>query len=126
MLPLKEKDRPLAHKLLAAGCCARCVLRFCCVGTPSSYCQSYEDTSRELLAFVSDMGHKAQNDSSAEEQAEGPSKKESWDHVSPRARPMEKSLTPVCVSQGFCSHDFSKKVLYSQETGFKSWKSPGI
>uniref|UniRef100_A0AAY4AAG1 Uncharacterized protein n=1 Tax=Denticeps clupeoides TaxID=299321 RepID=A0AAY4AAG1_9TELE len=42
MLPLKEKDRPLAHKLLAAGCCARCVLRFCCVGTPSSYCQSYE------------------------------------------------------------------------------------
>uniref|UniRef100_A0AAY4AF13 Uncharacterized protein n=1 Tax=Denticeps clupeoides TaxID=299321 RepID=A0AAY4AF13_9TELE len=34
MLPLKEKDRPLAHKLLAAGCCARCVLRFCCVGTP--------------------------------------------------------------------------------------------
>ncbi|XP_028830510.1 putative tRNA pseudouridine synthase Pus10 [Denticeps clupeoides] len=72
MLPLKEKDRPLAHKLLAAGCCARCVLRFCCVGTPSSYCQSYEDTSRELLAFVSDMGPKAQNDSSAEEQAEGP------------------------------------------------------
>uniref|UniRef100_A0AAY4A9Y0 tRNA pseudouridine(55) synthase n=1 Tax=Denticeps clupeoides TaxID=299321 RepID=A0AAY4A9Y0_9TELE len=117
MLPLKEKDRPLAHKLLAAGCCARCVLRFCCVGTPSSYCQSYEDTSRELLAFVSDMGPKAQNDSSAEEQAEGPpSKKVKLGSCQSEGQANgEEPDSGVCVAclgvlQGFCSHDFSKKV----------------
>uniref|UniRef100_A0A3B4C9R8 tRNA pseudouridine(55) synthase n=1 Tax=Pygocentrus nattereri TaxID=42514 RepID=A0A3B4C9R8_PYGNA len=32
MLSLKEKDSPIVRKLLDAGCCARCVLRFCCVG----------------------------------------------------------------------------------------------
>lgn len=37
MLPLKEKDRALVQKLLAAGCCARCVLRFCCVGVQAAY-----------------------------------------------------------------------------------------
>uniref|UniRef100_A0A8C5HLC3 tRNA pseudouridine(55) synthase n=1 Tax=Gouania willdenowi TaxID=441366 RepID=A0A8C5HLC3_GOUWI len=39
MLPLKEKDKPIARKLLTAGCCARCVLRFCCVSTQASYRQ---------------------------------------------------------------------------------------
>uniref|UniRef100_A0A3B4XYL8 tRNA pseudouridine(55) synthase n=1 Tax=Seriola lalandi dorsalis TaxID=1841481 RepID=A0A3B4XYL8_SERLL len=29
MLPLKEKDKPIVQKLLSAGCCARCILRFC-------------------------------------------------------------------------------------------------
>uniref|UniRef100_A0AAY5EYD8 tRNA pseudouridine(55) synthase n=1 Tax=Electrophorus electricus TaxID=8005 RepID=A0AAY5EYD8_ELEEL len=37
MLSLKEKDRPIVRKLLDAGCCARCVLRFCCVGKYASY-----------------------------------------------------------------------------------------
>uniref|UniRef100_A0A671KYA1 tRNA pseudouridine(55) synthase n=1 Tax=Sinocyclocheilus anshuiensis TaxID=1608454 RepID=A0A671KYA1_9TELE len=42
MLSLKEKDRPIVRKLLCAGCCARCVLRFCCVGTSSAYRRSYQ------------------------------------------------------------------------------------
>lgn len=37
MLPLKEKDKPIIRKLLAAGCCARCVLRFCCLSVHSAY-----------------------------------------------------------------------------------------
>lgn len=37
MLPLKEKDKPIIQKLLAAGCCARCVLRFCCVSVHAAY-----------------------------------------------------------------------------------------
>uniref|UniRef100_A0A8C7T6V2 Pus10 N-terminal eukaryotes domain-containing protein n=1 Tax=Oncorhynchus mykiss TaxID=8022 RepID=A0A8C7T6V2_ONCMY len=36
MLPLKEKYRPIVKKLLEAGCCARCVLRFCCLGVQSA------------------------------------------------------------------------------------------
>uniref|UniRef100_A0A3P9ME45 Pseudouridine synthase 10 n=1 Tax=Oryzias latipes TaxID=8090 RepID=A0A3P9ME45_ORYLA len=39
MLPLKEKDKPIIQKLLVAGCCARCILRFCCVGVQSAYRQ---------------------------------------------------------------------------------------
>lgn len=42
MLSLKDKDRPVIRKLLAAGCCGRCVLRFCCVGKYSSYQRSCE------------------------------------------------------------------------------------
>uniref|UniRef100_A0AAQ5XAI9 tRNA pseudouridine synthase Pus10 n=1 Tax=Amphiprion ocellaris TaxID=80972 RepID=A0AAQ5XAI9_AMPOC len=39
MLPLKEKDKPIVQKLLSAGCCARCVLRFCCVNVQAAYRQ---------------------------------------------------------------------------------------
>uniref|UniRef100_A0A4W3GE91 Uncharacterized protein n=1 Tax=Callorhinchus milii TaxID=7868 RepID=A0A4W3GE91_CALMI len=37
MLPLKEKDRAVVRMLLSAGCCPRCVLRFCFVGTQTLY-----------------------------------------------------------------------------------------
>uniref|UniRef100_A0A3B5LXS9 tRNA pseudouridine synthase Pus10 n=1 Tax=Xiphophorus couchianus TaxID=32473 RepID=A0A3B5LXS9_9TELE len=40
MLPLKEKDKPIVQKLLSAGCCARCVLRFCCVSVQAAYRQA--------------------------------------------------------------------------------------
>uniref|UniRef100_A0A3P9Q9U8 tRNA pseudouridine synthase Pus10 n=1 Tax=Poecilia reticulata TaxID=8081 RepID=A0A3P9Q9U8_POERE len=40
MLPLKEKDKPIVQKLLTAGCCARCVLRFCCVSVQAAYRQA--------------------------------------------------------------------------------------
>uniref|UniRef100_A0A3B4X1U4 Uncharacterized protein n=3 Tax=Seriola lalandi dorsalis TaxID=1841481 RepID=A0A3B4X1U4_SERLL len=39
MLPLKEKDKPIVQKLLSAGCCARCILRFCCVRVQAAYRQ---------------------------------------------------------------------------------------
>ncbi|XP_013884239.1 tRNA pseudouridine synthase Pus10 isoform X5 [Austrofundulus limnaeus] len=39
MLPLKEKDKPIIQKLLSAGCCARCVLRFCCLSNQAAYRQ---------------------------------------------------------------------------------------
>lgn len=37
MLPLKDGDKPIVHKLLSSGCCARCVLRFCCVSVQAAY-----------------------------------------------------------------------------------------
>ncbi|XP_051939748.1 putative tRNA pseudouridine synthase Pus10 isoform X2 [Hippocampus zosterae] len=52
MLPLKEKDKVIVGKLLACGCCARCVLRFCCIGVPDAYRQGHRETLRELRAFV--------------------------------------------------------------------------
>lgn len=76
MLPLKEKDKPIIRKLLAAGCCARCVLRFCCLSVHSAYrrpqqvrphfsffnlgCQEVtnqtllQETLRELQNFIRD------------------------------------------------------------------------
>uniref|UniRef100_A0A665TGH4 tRNA pseudouridine synthase Pus10 n=1 Tax=Echeneis naucrates TaxID=173247 RepID=A0A665TGH4_ECHNA len=37
MLPLTQKDQPIVQKLLSAGCCSRCILRFCCVRVQSAY-----------------------------------------------------------------------------------------
>ncbi|XP_038133929.1 putative tRNA pseudouridine synthase Pus10 [Cyprinodon tularosa] len=52
MLPLKEKDKPIVKKLLSAGCCARCVLRFCCVSVQAAYRQAHQETLKELQAFI--------------------------------------------------------------------------
>ncbi|XP_075871759.1 tRNA pseudouridine synthase Pus10 [Nelusetta ayraudi] len=54
MLPLKEKDKPIIRKLLAAGCCARCVLRFCCLSVHSAYRRPQQETLRELQEFIRD------------------------------------------------------------------------
>uniref|UniRef100_A0A8C5HMD7 tRNA pseudouridine synthase Pus10 n=1 Tax=Gouania willdenowi TaxID=441366 RepID=A0A8C5HMD7_GOUWI len=54
MLPLKEKDKPIARKLLTAGCCARCVLRFCCVSTQASYRQPLQEILKKLQDFIGD------------------------------------------------------------------------
>ncbi|CAK6978635.1 LOW QUALITY PROTEIN: putative tRNA pseudouridine synthase Pus10 [Scomber scombrus] len=53
MLPLKEKDKPIVQKLLSAGCCARCVLRFCCVSVHAAYRQPHQETLKELQTFIS-------------------------------------------------------------------------
>ncbi|XP_064172380.1 putative tRNA pseudouridine synthase Pus10 isoform X2 [Anguilla rostrata] len=72
MLPLKTKDRPIVRALLAAGCCARCVLRFCCVGLQSAYRQTYEDLASELHAFVSDEEGDKPSDGAKQERPEDP------------------------------------------------------
>ncbi|XP_028266816.1 tRNA pseudouridine synthase Pus10 [Parambassis ranga] len=54
MLPLREKDKPIIRKLLSAGCCARCILRFCCVSVQAAYRQPQEQTLEELQAFIVD------------------------------------------------------------------------
>ncbi|XP_068451707.1 tRNA pseudouridine synthase Pus10 [Clinocottus analis] len=52
MLRLKEKDKPIVQKLLSSGCCARCVLRFCCVSVQAAYRKPPQETLEELRAFV--------------------------------------------------------------------------
>ncbi|XP_029019592.1 putative tRNA pseudouridine synthase Pus10 isoform X2 [Betta splendens] len=54
MLPLKEKDKPIIQKLLSAGCCPRCVLRFCCVSLQAAYRHRQQNILKELVAFISD------------------------------------------------------------------------
>uniref|UniRef100_A0AAQ4R8I7 tRNA pseudouridine(55) synthase n=1 Tax=Gasterosteus aculeatus aculeatus TaxID=481459 RepID=A0AAQ4R8I7_GASAC len=49
MLPLKDGDKPVVHKLLSSGCCARCVLRFCCVSVQAAY----RKPPQELRVFIS-------------------------------------------------------------------------
>lgn len=67
MLPLKEKDKPIVQKLLSAGCCARCVLRFCCVSVQAAYRKPPQDTLKELQAFISSTENpKTQDAASAE------------------------------------------------------------
>eukprot|EP00062_Callorhinchus_milii_P027377 gi/632990605/ref/XP_007884243.1/ PREDICTED: putative tRNA pseudouridine synthase Pus10 [Callorhinchus milii] len=54
MLPLKEKDRAVVRMLLSAGCCPRCVLRFCFVGTQTLYRLSCKELRAELHRFLND------------------------------------------------------------------------
>ncbi|XP_056136959.1 putative tRNA pseudouridine synthase Pus10 [Lampris incognitus] len=76
MLPLKEKDKPLVQKLLSAGCCARCVLRFCCIGVQAAYRQPYQDILKEIQAFISDEeNNKPQDAAVADPTVDPPSKK---------------------------------------------------
>ncbi|XP_076585226.1 tRNA pseudouridine synthase Pus10 [Chaetodon auriga] len=71
MLPLKEKDKPIVQKLLSAGCCARCILRFCCVSVQAAYRQPQQDTLKELQAFISNTENTKSQDSAAAESTEG-------------------------------------------------------
>ncbi|XP_017289230.1 putative tRNA pseudouridine synthase Pus10 [Kryptolebias marmoratus] len=67
MLPLKEKDKPIIQKLLSAGCCARCVLRFCCLSVHAAYRQPPQETLKELQAFVTEKeSSKVQHSSTTE------------------------------------------------------------
>ncbi|XP_061626147.1 putative tRNA pseudouridine synthase Pus10 isoform X1 [Phyllopteryx taeniolatus] len=67
MLPLKEKDKVIIQKLLASGCCARCVLRFCCIGVPDAYRQTRQETLRQLQAFISTPEDRKSSESTVEE-----------------------------------------------------------
>uniref|UniRef100_A0A674D5E7 tRNA pseudouridine synthase Pus10 n=1 Tax=Salmo trutta TaxID=8032 RepID=A0A674D5E7_SALTR len=131
MLPLKEKDRPIVKKLLEAGCCARCVLRFCCLGVQSAYRQSYEDTAKELCAFISDSENNECQDAAVLEQhtEDPPSKKIKMDAaetdvqsegdsaVVPTvmeegdAKPADVCAVCLGVLQEFCDEAYAIKVL---------------
>ncbi|XP_077425918.1 tRNA pseudouridine synthase Pus10 isoform X2 [Vanacampus margaritifer] len=67
MLPLKEKDKVIIRKLLASGCCARCVLRFCCIGVPDAYRHTRQETLRQLHAFIGAAGDRTSSESTPEE-----------------------------------------------------------
>ncbi|XP_049428394.1 putative tRNA pseudouridine synthase Pus10 isoform X2 [Epinephelus fuscoguttatus] len=66
MLPLKEKDKPIVQKLLSAGCCARCVLRFCCVSVQAAYRKPHQDTLKELKAFINNTENSKSQESAEE------------------------------------------------------------
>uniref|UniRef100_A0A8C1EHS7 tRNA pseudouridine synthase Pus10 n=1 Tax=Cyprinus carpio carpio TaxID=630221 RepID=A0A8C1EHS7_CYPCA len=110
MLSLKEKDRPIVRKLLCAGCCVRCVLRFCCVGTSSAYRRSYQ----ELLAFISEENSPQSHDASGEEKSSDapPNKRMRIDEDSVTAAQTDSDICPVClgVLQDFCDPGFAEQV----------------
>ncbi|XP_068607292.1 tRNA pseudouridine synthase Pus10 [Brachionichthys hirsutus] len=77
MLPLKDSDKPIVRKLLDAGCCPRCVLRFCCVGVQAAYRRARQDTLTELQAFIGNTGgnHKSHDATASEPPGHPPSKR---------------------------------------------------
>lgn len=120
MLPLKDKDHPVIRKLLAAGCCGRCVLRFCCVGKYSSYQQSCEDIEKELLAFLGkDDGDQSHDASGEAETGDPPCKKmkleSPGENASADGASEPKVQSGVCVAcvgvlQHFCDQSYAKQV----------------
>ncbi|XP_066516957.1 putative tRNA pseudouridine synthase Pus10 [Hoplias malabaricus] len=121
MLSLKEKDRPIIRKLLDAGCCVRCVLRFCCVGKYSSYQQSTEDINSALLAFLSEAESEKSPASSDQKQMDTPpSKKLKLDggdgsSVSAPVDIESEVQSRICVAclgvlQDFCDQSYTKHV----------------
>uniref|UniRef100_A0A3Q3J6L7 tRNA pseudouridine synthase Pus10 n=1 Tax=Monopterus albus TaxID=43700 RepID=A0A3Q3J6L7_MONAL len=75
MLPLKDKDKPMVQMLLLAGCCARCILRFCCVSVHAAYRQPPQNTLKQLQAFISDTENSKSQDSAVPEPPEDPPSK---------------------------------------------------
>uniref|UniRef100_A0A671QAF5 tRNA pseudouridine(55) synthase n=1 Tax=Sinocyclocheilus anshuiensis TaxID=1608454 RepID=A0A671QAF5_9TELE len=97
MLSFKEKDRPIVRKLLCAGCCVRCVLRFCCVGTCSAYRRSYE------------VSHDPENHLPTNKRLRID---EGSTEGSVTAAQTDSDICPVClgVLQDFCEPTFAKQV----------------
>ncbi|KAM3932158.1 tRNA pseudouridine synthase Pus10 [Leptodactylus fuscus] len=56
MLLIEEKYKSVAELLLSSGTCPRCVLRFCCVGSPAPYRLPYKDLEDELWKFLTNDG----------------------------------------------------------------------
>ncbi|KAJ8002130.1 hypothetical protein DPEC_G00176630 [Dallia pectoralis] len=132
MLPLKEQDQPIVKKLLEAGCCARCVLRFCCLEVQSAYRQSYEDIAKDLHAFISNAETDKPNDSALQDHLtkDPPSKKMKLDTAQTDdqseadcilvrtvtedgcTKPVESVACVVClgVLQEFCDLDFARQI----------------
>uniref|UniRef100_A0A3B5LUP1 tRNA pseudouridine synthase Pus10 n=1 Tax=Xiphophorus couchianus TaxID=32473 RepID=A0A3B5LUP1_9TELE len=76
MLPLKEKDKPIVQKLLSAGCCARCVLRFCCVSVQAAYRQAQHVGLHPILLvsayFLQDSADIKPHDTESSQTVEDP------------------------------------------------------
>ncbi|KAL4639943.1 putative tRNA pseudouridine synthase Pus10 isoform X1 [Arapaima gigas] len=127
MLPLKEKDQPIARALLDAGCCARCILRFCCVSLHSAYRQPHEDLMCELQSFVNAREIDTSKDSAGKEHRDIPpckkirldsqqsSEKDGKDasSVTKNSDTTDSSICVVCLGmlQHFCDKAFAKKVF---------------
>ncbi|XP_030576226.1 tRNA pseudouridine synthase Pus10 isoform X2 [Archocentrus centrarchus] len=115
MLPLKEKDKPIIQKLLAAGCCARCVLRFCCVSVQAAYRQPPEETLKELQAFIKNVENgkcqdsvgqdstdenKSQDTAASQAPEDPPNKRAKLEPSMAGAEPEEEAATAVRLEDG--------------------------
>ncbi|XP_006008127.1 putative tRNA pseudouridine synthase Pus10 [Latimeria chalumnae] len=119
MFPLKENDRPVAQVLVNAGCCPRCVLRFCCIGEQTSYRLPYEelvDGLQKFLAEVPDPPCKRIKLEEPEERIEEPSKNGTMISGSEEGVPtLQSSYPKICVVclgilQRFCEKDFVRTI----------------
>ncbi|XP_037545928.1 putative tRNA pseudouridine synthase Pus10 [Nematolebias whitei] len=126
MLPLKDTDKPIVQKLLSAGCCARCVLRFCCVSVQAPYRQPPQETLELLRAFIGQKHDgKVQNSSTADDSShdaagEPPSKRAKLDPSEAAADSQGHAcVCVVClgVLQGLCGAEQAAKVAEAVREG---------
>uniref|UniRef100_A0A665TNB8 tRNA pseudouridine synthase Pus10 n=1 Tax=Echeneis naucrates TaxID=173247 RepID=A0A665TNB8_ECHNA len=93
MLPLTQKDQPIVQKLLSAGCCSRCILRFCCVRVQSAY-------------------RRPNTENTPEEPPSKRTKLESEDEAAAELKDEESNVCVVCLGilQEFCGPAQAAKV----------------
>uniref|UniRef100_A0A665TNC6 tRNA pseudouridine synthase Pus10 n=1 Tax=Echeneis naucrates TaxID=173247 RepID=A0A665TNC6_ECHNA len=114
MLPLTQKDQPIVQKLLSAGCCSRCILRFCCVRVQSAYRRPNTENSQDSTE-PTEENNKSHNAPGSEAPEEPPSKRtklESEDEAAAELKDEESNVCVVCLGilQEFCGPAQAAKV----------------
>lgn len=131
MLPLASKDKPIVKKLLEAGCCGRCVLRFCGTRAQSS---AYKLPCEELRSALNDFirateevpGVRDNTQTTTEDSSPAPKKlKLDSNCDTTTAERGESDVVPEVISdnvamsicvvclgvlQDFCSPDFARQI----------------
>ncbi|KAG9328065.1 hypothetical protein JZ751_016655, partial [Albula glossodonta] len=113
MLPLKVKDRPIVRTLLAAGCCARCILRFCCIGLQSAAEESDKSNDATDKEPTEDPPCKKMRLETEQSHTEGGDKAETSPaqaQTDPDSADSEVCVVCLGVLQHFCDKAFAKKV----------------
>ncbi|XP_063774292.1 tRNA pseudouridine synthase Pus10 isoform X2 [Pseudophryne corroboree] len=126
---IEEKYKPVAQMLLSGGTCPRCVLRLCCVGSPTLYRLPYKDLTAELQKFLVRPHGEAADDDNAP-----PSKKvrledtDGCDTESQSSMDIKDCGSPrtcnLCLGilQHLCSIEFAKKISHKVQSGDYEFK----
>lgn len=119
MMLIEEKYKPVAELLLSSGTCPRCVLRFCCVGSPAHYRLPYEELADDLWKFLARDGDiSPPNKKIRLEDSEGC---ESETQI-PRDAAEALQTCNLCLGilQHHCSKEFVKKIFHKvQSAGYQ-------
>ncbi|NP_001085415.1 tRNA pseudouridine synthase Pus10 [Xenopus laevis] len=116
MLLIEEKYRSVAQVLLSSGTCSRCVLRFCCVGSPANYRLPCKEVTYELQKYLSHGDPAEENDTPPSKKAKIEEDTSSNEHLG-NCEDVNGSqvvrICPLCLGilQQFCEPEFIEKVF---------------
>nr|XP_040043610.1 putative tRNA pseudouridine synthase Pus10 isoform X1 [Gasterosteus aculeatus aculeatus] len=116
MLPLKDGDKPVVHKLLSSGCCARCVLRFCCVSVQAAYRKPPQETLEELRVFISNTENGKSRQSATHPAAGSPESQNAAGSDPPGGPPIKRvKLEPAEPGAAAAEGDAAAEVKVEEE-----------